>query len=242
MSRSRRYTQGRGLSQRPCAPRKLRPLACNLRLSDRGYWQIFASLAYKIGDENPSNDFQVGLAPQRDNYRFPSNNEFDQALREYDLYRLRGCRHLLEGLENYDTKEPTDTSSYSIEHIMPRNERLRPEWRTMLGERWRDVQNTWLNRLGNLTLTGYNSTYSDRPVDEKKTLPGGFADSSVRLNRFVREQPVWTAEQISKRTEELARRAVDHWPSLSVPQSRSMLPITVKCASKQRGAMSRELR
>jgi len=60
----------------------------------------------------------------------------------------------------------------------------------MLGETWREVQKTWLNRLGNLTLTGYNSTYSDRPFEEKKTVEGGFADSSVRLNKFVREQPV----------------------------------------------------
>jgi uncharacterized protein with ParB-like and HNH nuclease domain/predicted transport protein len=185
----------------------------------RGYWQIFASLAYKIGDENPLNDFKVGLARQRENYRFPANSEFEQALREYDLYRLRVCRHLLEGLENYDTKEPTDTSTYSIEHIMPRNERLRPEWREMLGDNWKDVQSAWLNRLGNLTLTGYNSTYSDRPFNEKKTVPGGFADSSVRLNRFVREQPAWTAEQISRRTEELAQRALNIWPPLSVSQS-----------------------
>jgi Protein of unknown function (DUF1524) len=51
----------------------------------------------------------------------------------------------------------------------------------MLGENWKDVQKTWLNRLGNLTLTGYNSTYSDRPFAEKKTVAGGFSDSSLRL-------------------------------------------------------------
>ena len=96
---------------------------------------------------------------------------------------------------------------------------LRAEWRTMLGENWKDVQKTWLNRLGNLTLTGYNSTYSDRPFAEKKTVAGGFSDSSVRLNRFVREQPVWTAEEISSRTEALAQRAIQTWPPLSVPRS-----------------------
>ena len=89
----------------------------------------------------------------------------------------------------------------------------------MLGENWKDVQKTWLNRLGNLTLTGYNSTYSDRPFAEKKTVAGGFSDSSVLLNRFVREQPVWTAEEISSRTEALAQRAIEAWPTLSVSRS-----------------------
>jgi hypothetical protein len=85
----------------------------------------------------------------------------------------------------------------------------------MLGENWKDVQKMWLNRLGNLTLTGYNGTYSDRSFDEKKTVAGGFSDSSVRLNRFVREQPVWTAEEIRSRTEALAQRAIQAWPGLA---------------------------
>lgn len=172
----------------------------------------------------------------------PSNEEFERALRDYDLYRLRVCRHLLEGLENHGTKEPTDTTAYSIEHIMPQNERLRAEWRTMLGENWKEVQKTWLNRLGNLTLTGYNSKYSDRPFHEKKTVPGGFSDSSVRLNRFVREQPVWTAQEIKKRTEALAQRAVDAWPPLSVPRSLIDAANHRKCATKQPAGMWRKSR
>jgi hypothetical protein len=106
------------------------------------------------------------------------------------------------------TKEPTDTSNYSIEHVMPQNERLRRGWREMLGENWKDIQKTWVHRLGNLTLTGYNSTYSDRDFDEKKTIKGGFSDSSVRLNKFVRDQPVWTIKEMSLRTNELAKRSL----------------------------------
>jgi len=185
----------------------------------RGYWQIFANLAYGIGDKKPLDDFKVALARQHENYRFPSDTEFERTLKEGDLYGLRICRHLLEGLENYGTKEPTDTSSYSIEHILPQNERLRRGWREMLGENWKDIQKTWVHRLGNLTLTGYNSTYSDRDFDEKKTIEGGFSDSSVRLNKFVREQPTWTPQEMSIRTNDLAKRALKVWPPLVVAQS-----------------------
>jgi len=55
---------------------------------------------------------------------------------------------------------------------MPQNENLAPSWREMLGNDWREVQREWLHRLGNLTLTGYNSTYSDRPFGEKKKIKG----------------------------------------------------------------------
>jgi predicted transport protein len=185
----------------------------------RGYWQIFAALAYRIDTEVPLTDLKVALARQRENYRFPSNQEFERALKEGVLYGLRVCRHLLEGLENHECKELTDTSSYSIEHILPQNDRLPAEWRAMLGENWKEVQKTWLHRLGNLTLTGYNSKYSDRSFHEKKTIAGGFADSSVRLNKFVREQPVWTEKEIATRTDALARQAVECWAALFVPQS-----------------------
>jgi hypothetical protein len=133
----------------------------------RGYWQIFAALAYKIDRKDPLTSLKVELARQRENYKFPSDEEFERALKDGDLYGLQVCRHLLEGLENHGTKEPTDTSSYSIEHVLPQNERLPAEWRAMLGENWKEVQKNWLHRLGKLTLTGYNPKYSDRPFDER---------------------------------------------------------------------------
>lgn len=113
------------------------------------------------------------------------------------MYGKRVCFELLTRLENHGSKEVTDTSKYSIEHIMPQNEKLSPEWRQMLGDDWRETQRQWLHRLGNLTLTGYNSTYSDRPFDEKKTIRGGFAESSVRLNKFVRECATWTSGRVN---------------------------------------------
>ena len=184
----------------------------------RSYWSVLARVALEVHEDNPLESLQVTLSRQRGSYRFPSDDEFRRVLVGSDLYGLRVCRHLLERLENDGSKEPSDTSSYSIEHIMPQNENLRPEWREMLGDDWRQVQKNWLHRLGNLTLTGYNSSYSDRPFDEKKSMSGGFNESAVRLNRFVREQSAWTADQVKTRGEGLADRALEIWPGLKVEQ------------------------
>lgn len=182
----------------------------------RGYWQIFANLAYNIDSARPLESLMVRLARLHDNYRFPSDDEFRKALEERNIYRLRVCFDLLDRLENHGSKERTDTSKYSVEHIMPQNENLSIEWQEMLGEHWRDIQREWLHRLGNLTLTGYNSTYSDRPFSEKKTIRGGFEESSVRLNRFVREQSVWTPVEMDRRGRDLASQALTIWPPLIV--------------------------
>jgi hypothetical protein len=52
-----------------------------------------------------------------------------------DVYDMRHCHYLLDRLEN-DSKKKIDTSSFSIEHVMPQNEDLRAEWQDMLGSDW----------------------------------------------------------------------------------------------------------
>ena len=185
----------------------------------RGYWQVFAALAYRIDTSQPFESLCVGLALQRDNYRFPENDEFRNALQERDIYGKRVCFDLLDHLENHGSNEPTDTSKYSIEHIMPQNQKLTSDWRKMLGENWREVQRQWLHRLGNLTLTGYNSSYSDRSFSEKKKIKGGFEESSIRLNKFVREQSIWTPAEMERRGKSLASHALTVWPPLVVDKT-----------------------
>jgi len=188
-------------------------------LETRGYWAVFAGIAYQIDYQRPFQSLQVELARLRENYRFPSDEEFRRALIEKELYGLRVCWFLLDHLENAGRKELSDTSGYSIEHIMPQNENLPMPWRRMLGPNWRRDHEVWLHRLGNLTLTGYNSTYQNRPFEEKKTIPGGFNESAVRLNKYVREQPQWTVKEIEARGEELADRALEIWLALDVDRA-----------------------
>ncbi len=185
----------------------------------RNYWHVFALLAHRLDPARPLEGIKVGLARQGDSYRFPDDEEFRRGLEEGNIYGKRVCWDLLVRLENHDSKERTDTSSYSIEHIMPQNENLPEEWREMLGKDWRETQRQWLHRLGNLTLTGYNSTYSDRPFSEKKTIQDGFAQSAVRLNKFVREQQRWTAAEMEHRGQDMAKRALAIWPSLVVDKA-----------------------
>lgn len=180
----------------------------------RGYGLEFAKLAYRIDDAKPLASLKAAFARMPAAYAFPEDEEFKRALLEGDLYHKRICKHVLDGLENRDSKEQSDTGSYSIEHIMPQNENVPQAWRSMLGENWKSVHQTWLHRLGNLTLTGYNSTYSDKSLSEKQMIEHGFRQSSVRLNEDVRDALVWTQAEMSARGVRLASRALTVWPRL----------------------------
>jgi uncharacterized protein with ParB-like and HNH nuclease domain/predicted transport protein len=184
-------------------------------MQTRSLGQIFASLAHRITEIQPLLSLKVALYRQGKKRRFPTDAEFREALETRDVYDMRTCFYLLDRQENL-SKERIDTSNFSIEHVMPQNEDLRQEWRAMLGSAWQAVQETWLHRLGNLTLTGYNSTYSDRPFTEKKTIAGGFSDSPLRLNKFIREQSTWDATTIEQRGKQLAEKAIAVWRPLVV--------------------------
>jgi hypothetical protein len=65
----------------------------------RNYCQMFANLSYKVGEETPLRDLRVEFARLRDSYRSPVDEEFERELKEGDLYGLRVCRGVLDGLE-----------------------------------------------------------------------------------------------------------------------------------------------
>ncbi|MCY3853278.1 MAG: DUF262 domain-containing protein [Gammaproteobacteria bacterium] len=182
-----------------------------LGLQTRNYWSVFAKIAHDLDRESVFESLQATLARLRGNYRFPSDEEFKRGLLERDLYGLRVCKHILDRLENAGHQEPSPVHNYSIEHIMPQEISSTREWQEMLGENWAAIHEVWLHRLGNLTLTAYNSAYSNRPFEEKQKIEGGFQDSAVRLNRDVRDQERWTQDEIEARGKRLANCACNIW-------------------------------
>ena len=149
--------------------------------------------------------------------RFPTDTEFEKEIVVKEVYNFRNRNYLLSKLENYKRKEFVNVDDYTIEHIIPQNPELSSEWQKMLGEDWKEVQSKYLHSLGNLTLTGYNSELSDKPFSQKKTMEGGFNDSPIRLNDFLRMVDIWNAENIEARAKELAEKARQIWfaPNLS---------------------------
>ena len=150
--------------------------------------------------------------------RFPSDAEFEKEIVVKEVYNFRNRNYLLSKLENYKRKEFVNVDDYTIEHIMPQNPELSKEWQSMLGEDWKEIQSKYLHSLGNLTLTGYNSELSDKPYSQKKTMEGGFNDSPIRLNDFLKKVDLWNAINIELRAKELADKALQIWGAPNLAQ------------------------
>lgn len=100
---------------------------------------------------------------------------------------------------------------------MPQNPNLSKEWIHMLGENWQQVQETWLHTIGNLTLTGYNSEYSDKPFISKRDREDGFKDSPIKMNQSLRNIEKWDEDAIKRRANELIDIALKVWGSPALP-------------------------
>ena len=128
-----------------------------------------------------------------------------------DLYNFPRRSYWLRRLENQGRKERVEVDEYTIEHILPQNENLSAKWREALGPEWKHVQEAWLHTLGNLTLTGYNTEYSDRPFAEKRDMKGGFKESPLRLNEGLGALAVWDEAAIKARAARLSAQAAVVW-------------------------------
>ena len=154
---------------------------------------------------------------QLKNYRrFPSQEEFAIALIHRDVYNFNSRVYMFRKFENYGKKEYISVDNYTIEHVLPQNPNLSEEWQRELGSDWKAIQERYLHTLGNLTLTGYNSEYSDHSFSEKKSMKGGFAESPLRLNAFIGTTDKWNEVAITERAKSLAQDANSIWPSLNL--------------------------
>ncbi len=177
----------------------------------------FATFRRSLKKDRYLESIQAHLLTLPSYRRFPRDEEFERDLRRRDLYNFPRRSYWLRRLENHGRKERVPVDEYTIEHILPQNKNLSAEWREAIGPEWERVHETWLHTLGNLTLTGYNSEYSDRPFLGKRDMEGGFKESPIRLNEGLGALDTWNEEQIQARAAKLAKVASSVWAAPTLP-------------------------
>lgn len=174
--------------------------------------KTFATLRNEVKPDDYVNSIKAFFVMRDDYKEFPNDEKFAAAFVQRDIYSMRTRNFILSQLENYGNKAPIVIENYTIEHIMPQNSSLSPEWQQMLGANWREVQKTYLHTIGNLTLTAYNSEMSDHPFKVKMDMEGGFKESALRLNAYVVKLTEWNEQRIKERAALLADKAKQIWP------------------------------
>lgn len=107
---------------------------------------------------------------------------------------------------------------WTIEHIFPEGERIPQEWVDMIADGDRERANEYLqkyvHKLGNLTVTGYNSALSNYSFEQKRdrtNKEGKFIGykNGLEINRELAAKERWTVKDIVDRTERLVEEVTE---------------------------------
>ncbi len=169
--------------------------------------KVFPSFTKHIQKDEYFKSLKAHFGYLTNNQRFPNNDEFKDCFIKIDFYNFQKKKYFFERLENFERKERVPTHEYTIEHIMPQT--LTEEWERDLGENFQEIHNKYLHTIGNLTLTGYNSEYSNKSFQEKQGMEKGFKNSPLRLNQGLKDS--FGEEEIKKRANDLADLALKIW-------------------------------
>ena len=103
---------------------------------------------------------------------------------------------------------------WSIEHIFPQGPNIPDEWVEMIAggdrEKAKEYQSLYVHTFGNLTITGYNSTLSNKAFSEKKERKDSNGQyigyrNGLNLNDDVCDKNEWTVDYIKDRTDRMVK-------------------------------------
>ena len=147
-----------------------------------------------------------------------------------DLYEenVGATRYILSSIELAETQTKERYTNFyarnknifvwTVEHILPQGENIPIEWVDMIAggdkELANHIRKSYVHKLGNLTLTGYNSNLSNLSLikkQERKNNEGKYIGfkNGLMLNELVKVTSSWTKENIEQRTDELVEKAIE---------------------------------
>ena len=160
----------------------------------------------------------------------PASDEFFEEKLKGDLYEenVGATRYILSSIElsKSETKERytnfyqrnKNLFVWTVEHIFPQGENIPDHWVQMVAngdkEKAGEIRKSCVHKLGNLTLTGYNSQLSNMPLkkkQERKNKEGKFIGfrNGLAINQEISEVESWGKPEIEKRTLELVNEAIN---------------------------------
>lgn len=118
-------------------------------------------------------------------------------------------------------KDKNDKYLWTIEHIFPEGKNIPDNWVSMIAsgdeKKAKELQEKWVHKIGNLTITAYNSNLSNFSFEKKRDRKDnkgkniGYKNGlylNTDLDTDLAQKERWQIRDIEKRTEELTQNAL----------------------------------
>lgn len=198
----------------------------------RDLTRIFMDIISKIEDSKPTGHDVVSLIVEVLNMptNCASDEQFKRSL-EGDVYKdnVGATRYILCKLAESTMTQETWTDLWrrtdkkvfvwTIEHIFPEGDNIPQCWVDMIAGGDRELAKKYLeeytHKIGNLTITGYNSTLGNKSFEEKRDRRSkdgqrfiGYKNG-LEINREIAEKETWSIEDIKARTSSLVAQLLE---------------------------------
>lgn len=171
--------------------------------------KVFASMAKDIGryeGKSLCDKVALVLASKKGKAVFPDDSLLKEKLMLRNSYKFLHIKYILEQIERRQGKEIVKFDELTIEHIMPQT--LSAKWKIDLGKKAAEIYERYINCIGNLTLTGYNSEISNKSFEEKKNI---YKESNIYINKHLAAFDTWGEAEIIKRSEWIINEICSIW-------------------------------
>lgn len=110
---------------------------------------------------------------------------------------------------------------WTIEHIFPQGDNIPTSWVKMIAngdaELAEEYRQSYVHCLGNLTISGYNSTLGNKSFEDKKNRMDSQGrkvgyNNGLYLNESLITQDSWSVQQIEVRTNRLVAEVMEKYP------------------------------
>lgn len=136
----------------------------------------------------------------------------------YILCKLAESAMTQETWTDLWARTPKNVYVWTIEHIFPEGENIPKSWVDMIADGDEELSRQYLNeythKIGNLTITGYNSTLGNKSFLEKrdrKSKDGKLIGykNGLEINNEIAKLDAWTVEDIKRRSETLIQQLME---------------------------------
>ena len=143
--------------------------------------------------------------------------ENNSAATRFVLCALEESQQTKETFTDLWARGESNQFIWTIEHIFPQGKTIPEPWVEMTADGDVNLANehreTYVHKLGNLTITGFNSQLSNMSFEKKRDRKGkdgkvwGFKNG-LALNEALKDATSWSVEDIRKRTKTMVDNAV----------------------------------
>ncbi|WP_224994486.1 DUF262 domain-containing protein [Cesiribacter sp. SM1] len=202
---------------------------CHKQLVEEGYISASTVIDAHLNNSKAKPESLQNFQEWLESDMFINNS----GMTRYLLWKLDSISHSREYAPDLWKRNPNNGNYvWTIEHVLPQGENLPKKWIEMIADGdkklAKEIQDEWVHKLGNLTLSAYNSNLSNKSFEEKQSksqrnilneemwigYKNGLALNKLLFsidhkNQSLASANTWNADMIEARTNAMVKRIID---------------------------------